>query len=254
MPRVSATSCGSVASTLSVVATLELARAGGDPVLPGARNPPADPVLGRHDPRGARLPGLGVVDRICPGIVLMLTSIVVSRTGDCLRDFLDPTLTVLTSRTTRCAGPRTGGGPRGRVEALTRASRRGSRARQPSAPRARATHAGSPMRHQRSRALRGAARGATPRRRSRRGLRAGPARASWPAPAAGPSSRPSARSPSAIRLARGAMPRCSRPSSSTIRGPQPSTWVRAGSGSSRSCVRSSSNDDAVIRSDTASSR
>jgi len=29
---------------------------------------------------------------ICPGLVLMLTSIVVSRTGDWLRDVLDPTL------------------------------------------------------------------------------------------------------------------------------------------------------------------
>jgi ABC-type dipeptide/oligopeptide/nickel transport system permease subunit len=29
---------------------------------------------------------------VCPGVLLMLTSLVVSRTGDWLRDFLDPTL------------------------------------------------------------------------------------------------------------------------------------------------------------------
>src|SRR4030095_68392 len=82
-----------VLSSLVVIATLELARA----IVLGA----ALSVLrlGVHTPwwGGMVHEGREYLDSAwwistAPGIVLMLTSIIVSRTGDWLRDLLDPTL------------------------------------------------------------------------------------------------------------------------------------------------------------------
>jgi ABC-type dipeptide/oligopeptide/nickel transport system permease subunit len=56
------------------------------------RHATADAVLGRHGPRRPRVPRLRLVDLDGPRPGLMSTSLVVSRTGDWLRDVLDPTL------------------------------------------------------------------------------------------------------------------------------------------------------------------
>ena len=84
-----------VASTLMVIATLELARA---IVLEatlsflGLGIQPPTPSWGVMVQEGLEYLDSAWWIAICPGLVLMLTSIVVSRTGDWLRDVLDPTL------------------------------------------------------------------------------------------------------------------------------------------------------------------
>jgi peptide/nickel transport system permease protein len=84
-----------VASTFRVVATLELARA---IVLEatlsflGLGIQPPTPSWGGMIHEGREYLDSAWWISVCPGAVLMLTSLVVSRTGDSLRDFLDPTL------------------------------------------------------------------------------------------------------------------------------------------------------------------
>ena len=84
-----------VASTLMVIATLELARA---IVLEatlsflGLGIQPPTPSWGVMVQEGLEYLDSAWWIAICPGLVLMLTSIVVSRTGDWVRDALDPTL------------------------------------------------------------------------------------------------------------------------------------------------------------------
>ncbi|HKX17820.1 MAG TPA: ABC transporter permease, partial [bacterium] len=84
-----------VASTLMVIATLELARA---IVLEatlsflGLGIQPPTPSWGVMVQEGLEYLDSAWWIAVCPGLVLMLTSIVVSRTGDWLRDALDPTL------------------------------------------------------------------------------------------------------------------------------------------------------------------
>ena len=84
-----------VASTFMVIATLELARA---IVLEatlsflGLGIQPPTPSWGVMVQEGLEYLDSAWWIAICPGLVLMLTSIVVSRTGDWLRDVLDPTL------------------------------------------------------------------------------------------------------------------------------------------------------------------
>jgi peptide/nickel transport system permease protein len=84
-----------VASTFMVVATLELARA---IVLEatlsflGLGIQPPTPSWGGMIHEGREYLDSAWWISVCPGAVLMLTSLVVSRTGDSLRDFLDPTL------------------------------------------------------------------------------------------------------------------------------------------------------------------
>jgi peptide/nickel transport system permease protein len=84
-----------VASTLMVIATLELARA---IVLEatlsflGLGIQPPTPSWGGMIHEGREYLDTAWWISVCPGVVLMLTSVVVSRTGDWLRDVLDPTL------------------------------------------------------------------------------------------------------------------------------------------------------------------
>ena len=84
-----------VASTIMVVATLELARA---IVLEatlsflGLGIQPPTPSWGGMIHEGREYLDSAWWFSGCPGVLLMLTSLVVSRTGDWLRDFLDPTL------------------------------------------------------------------------------------------------------------------------------------------------------------------
>jgi peptide/nickel transport system permease protein len=84
-----------VASTLMVIATLELARA---IVLEatlsflGLGIQPPTPSWGGMIHEGREYLDTAWWISVCPGMVLMLTSLVVSRTGDWLRDVLDPTL------------------------------------------------------------------------------------------------------------------------------------------------------------------
>jgi peptide/nickel transport system permease protein len=84
-----------VASTLMVIATLELARA---IVLEatlsflGLGIQPPTPSWGGMIHEGREYLDTAWWISVCPGVVLMLTSLVVSRTGDWLRDVLDPTL------------------------------------------------------------------------------------------------------------------------------------------------------------------
>jgi peptide/nickel transport system permease protein len=84
-----------VASTFMVIATLELARA---IVLEatlsflGLGIQPPTPSWGVMVQEGLEYLDSAWWIAVCPGLVLMLTSIVVSRTGDWLRDVLDPTL------------------------------------------------------------------------------------------------------------------------------------------------------------------
>jgi len=84
-----------VASTFMVVATLELARA---IVLEatlsflGLGIQPPTPSWGGMIHEGREYLDSAWWISVCPGALLMLTSLVVSRTGDSLRDFLDPTL------------------------------------------------------------------------------------------------------------------------------------------------------------------
>jgi peptide/nickel transport system permease protein len=84
-----------VASTLMVIATLELARA---IVLEatlsflGLGIQPPTPSWGGMIHEGREYLDTAWWISVCPGLVLMLTSLVVSRTGDWLRDVLDPTL------------------------------------------------------------------------------------------------------------------------------------------------------------------
>src|SRR5213076_71380 len=84
-----------VLSSLVVIATLELARA---IVLEatlsflGLGIQPPTPSWGGMIQEGRDYLDSAWWIATCPGIVLMLTSIVVSRTGDGLRDLLDPTL------------------------------------------------------------------------------------------------------------------------------------------------------------------
>lgn len=84
-----------VASTLMVIATLELARA---IVLEatlsflGLGIQPPTPSWGVMVQEGLEYLDSAWWIAVCPGLVLMFTSIVVSRTGDWLRDALDPTL------------------------------------------------------------------------------------------------------------------------------------------------------------------
>jgi len=84
-----------VASTFMVIATLELARA---IVLEatlsflGLGIQPPTPSWGVMIQEGREYLDSAWWISIFPGIVLMLTSVVVSRTGDWLRDVLDPTL------------------------------------------------------------------------------------------------------------------------------------------------------------------
>jgi peptide/nickel transport system permease protein len=84
-----------VASTLMVIATLELARA---IVLEatlsflGLGIQPPTPSWGGMIQEGREYLDTAWWISIFPGAVLMLTSLVVSRTGDWLRDVLDPTL------------------------------------------------------------------------------------------------------------------------------------------------------------------
>src|SRR4030095_2767821 len=83
-----------VLSSLVVIATLELARA---IVLEatlsflGLGVQPPTPSWGRMVPEVREFLDSAWWISTAPGIVLMLTSIVVSRTGDWLRDLLDPT-------------------------------------------------------------------------------------------------------------------------------------------------------------------
>jgi peptide/nickel transport system permease protein len=84
-----------VASTLMVIATLELARA---IVLEatlsflGLGIQPPTPSWGGMIHEGREYLDTAWWISVCPGAILMLTSLVVSRTGDWLRDVLDPTL------------------------------------------------------------------------------------------------------------------------------------------------------------------
>jgi peptide/nickel transport system permease protein len=84
-----------VVSTLMVIATLELARA---IVLEatlsflGLGIQPPTPSWGGMIHEGREYLDTAWWISICPGAILMLTSLVVSRTGDWLRDVLDPTL------------------------------------------------------------------------------------------------------------------------------------------------------------------
>jgi peptide/nickel transport system permease protein len=84
-----------VASTFMVIATLELARA---IVLEatlsflGLGIQPPTPSWGGMIQEGREYLDSAWWISVCPGAVLMLTSFVVSRTGDWLRDVLDPTL------------------------------------------------------------------------------------------------------------------------------------------------------------------
>jgi peptide/nickel transport system permease protein len=84
-----------VASTLMVIATLELARA---IVLEatlsflGLGIQPPTPSWGGMIHEGREYLDTAWWISVFPGVVLMLTSLVVSRTGDWLRDVLDPTL------------------------------------------------------------------------------------------------------------------------------------------------------------------
>ena len=84
-----------VASTFLVIATLELARA---IVLEatlsflGLGIQPPTPSWGGMIQEGREYLDSAWWISVCPGVVLMLTSLVVSRTGDWLRDVLDPTL------------------------------------------------------------------------------------------------------------------------------------------------------------------
>ena len=84
-----------VASTLMVIATLELARA---IVLEatlsflGLGIQPPTPSWGGMIQEGREYLDSAWWISVFPGVVLMLTSLVVSRTGDWLRDILDPTL------------------------------------------------------------------------------------------------------------------------------------------------------------------
>ena len=84
-----------VASTFMVIATLELARA---IVLEatlsflGLGIQPPTPSWGGMIQEGREYLDSAWWISVCPGAVLMLTSFVVSRTGDWLRDYLDPTL------------------------------------------------------------------------------------------------------------------------------------------------------------------
>jgi peptide/nickel transport system permease protein len=84
-----------VLSTIVVIATLELARS---IVLEatlsflGLGIQPPTPAWGTMIHDGREYLDSAWWISTCPGIVLMLTSIVVSRTGDWLRDVLDPTL------------------------------------------------------------------------------------------------------------------------------------------------------------------
>jgi peptide/nickel transport system permease protein len=84
-----------VVSSLVVIATLELARAivlEATPSFLGLGLQPPTPAWGGmvHDGR-EYLDSTWWISTF-PGLVLMATSIVVSRTGDWLRDVLDPTL------------------------------------------------------------------------------------------------------------------------------------------------------------------
>jgi len=80
---------------LMVIATLELARA---IVLEatlsflGLGIQPPTPSWGGMIHEGREYLDSAWWISVCPGVLLMLTSLVVSRTGDWLRDFLDPTL------------------------------------------------------------------------------------------------------------------------------------------------------------------
>ena len=84
-----------VASTFLVIATLELARA---IVLEatlsflGLGIQPPTPSWGGMIQEGREYLDTAWWISVCPGVLLMLTSLVVSRTGDWLRDILDPTL------------------------------------------------------------------------------------------------------------------------------------------------------------------
>jgi peptide/nickel transport system permease protein len=84
-----------VASTLMVIATLELARA---IVLEatlsflGLGIQPPTPSWGGMIHEGREYLDSAWWISVFPGVILMLTSLVVSRTGDWLRDVLDPTL------------------------------------------------------------------------------------------------------------------------------------------------------------------
>jgi peptide/nickel transport system permease protein len=84
-----------VASTFMVIATLELARA---IVLEatlsflGLGIQPPTPSWGGMIHEGREYLDSAWWISVCPGVVLMITSLVVSRTGDWLRDVLDPTL------------------------------------------------------------------------------------------------------------------------------------------------------------------
>jgi peptide/nickel transport system permease protein len=84
-----------VASTFMVIATLELARA---IVLEatlsflGLGIQPPTPSWGGMIHEGREYLDTAWWISVCPGLLLMLTSLVVSRTGDWLRDVLDPTL------------------------------------------------------------------------------------------------------------------------------------------------------------------
>jgi peptide/nickel transport system permease protein len=84
-----------VASTFMVIATLELARA---IVLEatlsflGLGIQPPTPSWGGMIHEGREYLDSAWWISVCPGVWLMLTSLVVSRTGDWLRDVLDPTL------------------------------------------------------------------------------------------------------------------------------------------------------------------
>jgi len=84
-----------VASTFMVIATLELARA---IVLEatlsflGLGIQPPTPSWGGMIQEGREYLDSAWWISVCPGALLMLTSFVVSRTGDWLRDVLDPTL------------------------------------------------------------------------------------------------------------------------------------------------------------------
>ncbi len=84
-----------VASTFMVIATLELARA---IVLEatlsflGLGIQPPTPSWGGMIHEGREYLDTAWWISVCPGVLLMLTSLVVSRTGDVLRDVLDPTL------------------------------------------------------------------------------------------------------------------------------------------------------------------
>jgi peptide/nickel transport system permease protein len=84
-----------VASTLMVIATLELARS---IVLEatlsflGLGIQPPTPSWGGMIHEGREYLDTAWWISVCPGVILILTSLVVSRTGDWLRDILDPTL------------------------------------------------------------------------------------------------------------------------------------------------------------------